>query len=156
MRAHTAEPRWLSRLEEIPSQVEEIRLPNTDGLSQDREWCEAIVDGRTRRYRFHNYGELYKVPGLYEKLFYESLKCCSPSRVARLLDGVIRDFQEEPEELRVLDVGAGNGMVGDELTVHALDGGADLTPELRRIEVAVGRIFGLNLACGEPEAPTHC
>ena len=133
MPMHATEPRWVSRVEETASQVEEIRLPSVDGLSQDREWCEAVMNGRTHRFRFHNYGELYKVPGLYEKLFYESLKCCSPSRVVHLLDEVIRDSEEDPEELRVLDVGAGNGMVGDELTAMGAERivGIDIVQEAR-------------------------
>lgn len=133
MPMHAAEPRWLSRVEEIPSQVEDIRLPDSHGLPQDREWCEAMVAGRTRRFRFHTYGELYKVPGLYEKLFCETLECCSPSCVAHLLDEVLSGFEEDPEELRVLDVGAGNGMVGDELAAMGAERivGIDIVPEAR-------------------------
>ena len=110
-------PVWPERLAQIDSQVDDIRLPNGNGrdVAQDAEWCEAVVDGQTSRIRFHDYDEIYKVPGLYEKIFYESLECCSPSLVASLLDDVVRDFQQEADQLRVLDVGAGNGMVGDEL-----------------------------------------
>ena len=133
MPTQSVEPRWLSRMDEIPTPVDEIRMPTVHGLSQDREWCEAVVDGRARRFRFHDYGELYKIPGLYEKLFYEHLECCSPSRVASLLDDVMADFEGNPEELRVLDVGAGNGMVGDELAARGADRivGIDIVPEAR-------------------------
>ena len=133
MRTRNAQPCWLSRMDEISTPVDEIRIPAVHGLSQDREWCEAIVDGRPRRIRFHNYGELYEVPGLYEKLFYEYLECCSPSRVAGLLEDVLADFEANPEELRVLDVGAGNGMVGDELAARGTDRivGIDIVPEAR-------------------------
>ena len=129
----SAEPCWLARMDRMPSDVEEIRLPDTADLSQDREWCEAVIDGRTRWFRFHDYGELYKVPGLYEKLFYEYLDCCSPSRVAHLLDDVLRDFREDPAELRVFDVGAGNGMVGEELAAMGADRvvGIDILQEAR-------------------------
>ena len=133
MTEHSAEPCWVSRMDQIPSNVEEIRLPDSMGLSQDQEWCEAVIDGRTHRFQFHDYGELYKVPGLYEKLFYEHLECCSPSRVAHLLDDVLRDFQEDPTELRILDLGAGNGMVGEELAALGADRvvGIDILQEAR-------------------------
>jgi len=129
----TTEPCWQSRINEIPTRVDEIRFPRTRGLSQDREWCEAVIDGQHRRLRFHDYGELYRVPGLYEKLFYECLECCSPSRVASLLDSVMADFEASPEGLRVLDVGAGNGMVGDELAARGAEHivGVDIIQEAR-------------------------
>ena len=71
----------------------------------------AAVLPKKKTVRFHDYDEVYKIPGFYEGLFYESLQCCSPSRVAQLLDDVLEDFEDNPEELRVLDVGAGNGIV---------------------------------------------
>jgi predicted TPR repeat methyltransferase len=110
-------PCWLDRITQIPSEVDEIRLPSLgqDDVPQDRDWCEVIVAGDARRVRLHDYDKIYEVPGLYEELFYGRLNCCSPSRVARLLDDVIRDFEDDPADLKVLDVGAGNGMVGDEL-----------------------------------------
>lgn len=116
------EPRWQERLEEIESPVESIRLPEADGeVSQDEEWCEVVINGSRRRIRFHDYDEIYKVPGLYERIFYERLKCRSPSRVARLFADVLRDAAQRPEDLRVLDLGAGNGMLGDELRAHGID-----------------------------------
>lgn len=128
-------PTWVHRLSHIDSQVEDIRFPQIDGYapSQDREWCEVLVGGKRFRVRFHDYAEVYKIPGFYEELFYERLKCCSPSRVVRLLEDVMCEFGEEPSELRVLDVGAGNGMVGDELEARGTDQivGVDIIPEAR-------------------------
>lgn len=115
MPLHHAEPRWLSRMEEIQSQVDTVRFPKVQDTTQDREWCMAVVDGEERRFRFHDYDKIYEVPGLYEKLFYEHLECTSPSRVVELLEDVMLDDDDDPADLRVLDVGAGNGMVGDEL-----------------------------------------
>ncbi len=125
-------PQWQYRVETIPSAFDDIRLPDLDETPrQDAEWCEVCVDGQVQRIRFHNYGDIYKIPGLYEALFYETLKCSSPSRVVGLLAEVLGDFDEEPTSLRVLDVGAGNGMVGDEL--HRVGAerivGVDIIPE---------------------------
>ena len=107
---------WQNRLERIDSKVEEIRLPDAvDGVDQDEEWCEIVVKSEKRRIRFHDYTGVFRIPGLYEELFYEHLECCSPSYIANLLDSVVREYGGRLDELRVLDVGAGNGMVGDEL-----------------------------------------
>ncbi len=109
---------WQNRLERIDSKVEDIRFPDAvDGVDQDEEWCEIVVNGEKRQIRFHDYADVFGIPGLYEELFYEHLECCSPSYIANLLDSVVREYGECLDELRVLDVGAGNGMVGDELQV---------------------------------------
>jgi SAM-dependent methyltransferase len=124
----------MERFSQIDSEVEDLRLPS-DGreLDQDEEWCEVVVSGKRRRIRFHDYDEIYRIPGLYERLFYQRLRCCSPSRVVRLLEGVLADFDEDISDLRVLDLGAGNGMVGDELDAREVDAvvGVDIHPEAR-------------------------
>ncbi|MDH3718251.1 MAG: class I SAM-dependent methyltransferase, partial [Planctomycetota bacterium] len=107
---------WQDRLERIDSEVEDIRFTDgVDGVDQDEEWCEIVVKGEKRQIRFHDYADVFRIPGLYEELFYDRLKCCSPSYIANLLESVVREYGERPDEFRVLDVGAGNGMVGDEL-----------------------------------------
>ena len=94
----------------------EVRFPKTDrALAQDEEWFELRDGDAWRRFRLHDYAEIYKVPGLYESLFYRLLRCCSPRRVVNLLEVVLRDAGESPRGLRVLDVGAGNGMVGEQV-----------------------------------------
>src|SRR5690606_23739593 len=130
-----AAPVWPQRLSKIDSQVEEIRLPvDQDGVAQDAEWCEVVIDGQRRRIRFHDYDKIYKVPGLYEELFYGTLKCCSPSRVVRLLHDVMGALGQPADSLGVLDLGAGNGMVGDELAARGVTNivGADLIPEAKQ------------------------
>lgn len=110
-----------------------IRFPEkrADGYEQDQEWCEVYLDGEWRKFRFHDYDEIYQVPALYERIFYHKLKCVSPTRVVGLLKEALRDNQERPEDLRTFDVGAGNGMVGQELrTVGAqCVVGTDIIPE---------------------------
>lgn len=104
---------WRERLRRIDSKVDQIHIPDTD-TSQDQEWCEVEYEGKRKKIRFHDYDCVYDIPGCYEELFYEHLKCCSPERVVGLLDEVMQDFDDPTEKLSVLDVGAGNGMVGDE------------------------------------------
>jgi predicted TPR repeat methyltransferase len=94
----------------------EINLPDAAvDLGQDEEWYELSIGGETRRVLFHDYAQTYAVPGVYERLFYDELKCVSPSTVCGLLEQHIESEGRDPSELRVLDVGAGNGMVGERL-----------------------------------------
>jgi predicted TPR repeat methyltransferase len=95
----------------------DVRLPKAEDarFDQDEEWCEVLIDGEPRRIRFHDYHEIYSIPGLYEHLFYELLECDSPRAVTALLGRELRELGRDASTLRVLEVGAGNGMVGAEL-----------------------------------------
>ncbi len=93
-----------------------IRFPSPDeAVAQDEEWCEVEVEGEVRRIRFHDYHEVYSVPGLYEQLFYEELECQSPAVIRDLFKEQLERTGADPSELVVLDVGAGNGMIAEEL-----------------------------------------
>lgn len=94
-----------------------VRLPGDGaaGLDQDEEYCLVEIDGVRRRIRFHDYGEVFGVPGLYEHLFTELLCCNSPRVVTRLLHEELISAGEDPGDLAVLDFGAGNGLVAAEL-----------------------------------------
>ncbi len=105
-----------------PESEIEIRLPETGAaLNQDEEWYEAVVDGEARRIRFHEYAETYSMPGIYEYLFYDALKCDSPRTVCNLLGEQLSKDDRQPDDLRVLDVGAGNGMVAEQLQELGVD-----------------------------------
>lgn len=99
----------MTSLEQPPLSV---RFPDRSAvdLDQDEEWFEFGRGDGTRRIRFHEYGEIYAVPGLYERL-----KCQSPAVVTALLEERVRGVGGDPAALRVLDLGAGNGMVGEAL-----------------------------------------
>lgn len=110
----------------------EIKLPDDAAdLNQDEEWYEVTIDGETRRIRFHDYAQTYALPGVYEHLFYEELKCDSPRTVCGLLEEQVASEARDPRDLRVLDVGAGNGMVGEHLQELDVDQvvGVDIIPE---------------------------
>jgi len=100
-------------------------------LDQDEEWFEFERGDGTRRLRFHDYGEIYAVPGLYEHLFYDRLKCQSPAVVTDLLCEALAAAAVDPDGLRTLDLGAGNGMVGEALRERCLESvvGVDIVPE---------------------------
>jgi len=100
-------------------------------LDQDSEWCVIeTADGR-RRIRLHDYAEIFALPGLYERLFYDELKCCSPRTLRGLLERVLPADGVDAESLVVLDLGAGNGMMGGELAELGAGEivGIDILPE---------------------------
>ncbi len=112
-----------------------IQFPPADSeqFGQDEVYFTLIEDGKRQRLRFHDYDEIYKRPGLYEQLFYERLRCNSPEKVAELLQRALDTVREPVSELRVLDLGAGNGMVGEVLKRNGVARmvGADIIPEAR-------------------------
>ena len=113
-----------------------IKFPKvkTNDLGQDEEYFFLTEpDGQERKILFHDYTEIYKIKGLYEQLFYERLKCNSPSKVLEALRYSLSQVHEHFTELRVLDLGAGNGMMGEKLRKHGVSRlvGADIIPEAK-------------------------
>jgi hypothetical protein len=109
-----------------------VRFPDAKrDLGQDEEWCEVQEDGTWRRIRFHDYGAIYDIPGLYEHLFYDRLRCQSPGVVSDLLGECVERDGADPAALTVLDLGAGNGMVGEALSERGFGDvvGVDISPE---------------------------
>lgn len=94
-----------------------IQFPvaESSNLTQDEAYFFLWEGKKKRKIRFHDYDEIYKVPGLYEQLFYDRLKCQSPKKVAEILESSVAQSNQNFSELRVLDLGAGNGMMGEEL-----------------------------------------
>jgi predicted TPR repeat methyltransferase len=113
--------------------IHNISFPISEphALDQDEAWFILKEDGREHRIRFHDYDAIYDRPGLYEQLFYERLRCASPRKARDLLDKVLRDNRVEMTELRVLDLGAGNGMVGELLDAARVIG-VDISESARR------------------------
>ena len=68
---------------------------------------------------------------MYEQVFYDRLKCVSPIKVASILQSAINQSSENFSELRVLDLGAGNGIMGEELKKYGVSRliGVDIIPE---------------------------
>jgi hypothetical protein len=105
-----------------------------DSVPQDEEYCLVRVDGHSRRIRFHDYHEIYEIPGLYEHIFYETLGCQSPALMAKLLEHEVARAGQELDELTVLDVGAGNGIMGQVLADSGVETlvGVDILAEAAR------------------------
>jgi len=100
-----------------------IRFPSIDtqNLAQDEAYFTLVApDGTQTELRFHDYDAIYGVEGLYEQLFYDRLKCQSPEKVVSILRHALSGEPWLFNELRVLDLGAGNGMVGEVLQKHGV------------------------------------
>lgn len=102
-------------------------------LAQDEVYFYVVEDGDRIRLRFHDYARIYERPGLYEQLFYDRLKCTSPTKVADILRTTVEANGQDATALRVLDLGAGNGMMGEALKRQGVSRlvGVDIIPEAR-------------------------
>lgn len=94
----------------------EVKLPNVNvALDQDEEYF--ILKGEVdERIQFHDYQRIYQIPGLYEELFHNKLKCQSPNIIKDLLYKNVKQSGIKIEELKILDFGAGNGLVAEALS----------------------------------------
>ncbi|MEA2059432.1 MAG: methyltransferase [Thermodesulfobacteriota bacterium] len=93
-----------------------ITFPKVDSTDQGSgEFFFLEQNGKKEKVTFHEYDKIYAIPGLYEGLFYDKLKCNSPATVCQLLEKQLKNLDIGPSDLNVLDVGAGNGIVGEEL-----------------------------------------
>lgn len=110
-----------------------IQFPKAEltSANQDEVYFYLQGSGGDRKIRFHDYDEIYQIEGLYEQLFYDRLKCVSPAKVTSLLESAVKQYQNNFSELRILDLGAGNGMMGEELKKHGVSRlvGVDIIPE---------------------------
>ncbi|RUL87589.1 class I SAM-dependent DNA methyltransferase [Tautonia sociabilis] len=99
-----------------------IQFPvaEVEHLDQDETYFYLIESGEKQKIRFHDYEAIYRKPGLYEQLFYDRLKCQSPAKVASVLRSSIEQAGDHLSELRVLDFGAGNGMMAQELSRYGI------------------------------------
>lgn len=113
-----------------------IRFPHSDVaamLGQSEAYFELDDGAGGSRIRFHDYDVIFTHPGLYEQLFHRHLRCASPRTVVGLLEQVMMGLGESFDSLKVLDLGAGNGMVGAELIGRGVDRvvGIDILSEAR-------------------------
>jgi len=128
-------PRRISPGSPVINSRHRIQFPPVESadLGQDEVFFYLVEAGERVRLRFHDYNEIYRRPGLYEQVFYDRLKCNSPKVVGDLLKFAVESDRENLTELRVLDLGAGNGIMGDVLKHQGVSRtvGADIIPEAR-------------------------
>lgn len=83
--------------------------------SPEEEWIEYGPPGERTRVPFHDYAAIYAVPGLYERAFHHGLGMCSSRVVCGLYADALSALGRPAADERVLDLGAGNGIGGEEL-----------------------------------------
>lgn len=104
------------------SRALELALPAPgNDLTQDQEWIVVRTDQGWKKIRLHDYDDVYAVPGLYERWVYDILKCGSPAKIRDLLAKALKAQSVDPSSLCVLDLGAGNGIVAEELGTIGVD-----------------------------------
>jgi predicted TPR repeat methyltransferase len=111
-----------------------IRFPNQATGGPDEEAFEVTFpDGRVEHFTMHDYGRVYAVPGLYEEVVQRMLGCATPDRVAALLAQAAAGIGWASRDVRVLDLGAGNGVSGEALADAGLRpvAAVDVEPEAR-------------------------
>lgn len=112
-----------------------IRFPQKDSKhnEQDEVVFHLVEENKNIELRFHDYNEIYSRPGLYEQLFYDRLKCTSPKVVGDILKQSLDLIGQNFSEMRVLDLGAGNGMMGEVLKSNGVARliGIDIIPEAK-------------------------
>ncbi len=110
-----------------------IQFPKAEltNFEQDEAYFYLEGSGGRRKIKLHDYDAIYELQGLYEQIFYDRLQCSSPSKVTSILEAAVRQSQQNFSELRILDLGAGNGMMGEELKKHGVSRliGVDIIPE---------------------------
>lgn len=114
----------------------QVVFPNEEkAVDQDQEWFLVKNGDDDRKLRVHDYDQVFSIPGLYEKVVVDHLKCDSPNVVCDLLAQQTADWVDDQDQIHVLDMGAGNGMVGEALNrrldYHALVG-VDIFPEAKQ------------------------
>ncbi|MDA8746326.1 class I SAM-dependent methyltransferase [Rubripirellula amarantea] len=121
----------------MPATRHRIQFPpiGSHDLGQDEAYFYVVDEAQEKKCKLllHDYDQIYERAGLYEQLFYDRLKCTSPAKVAGILHRTLAAVGEYPSELRVLDLGAGNGMMGEELKAHGVARlvGVDIIAEAR-------------------------
>lgn len=108
----------------------EVKIPKNSSLDQNEEYFTL----KDEKIKFHDYERIYQTPGLYEEVFHQQLKCQSPQVIKEILYKNIRLSDTSPQALRVLDFGAGNGLVAEALSAEGpeLIVGVDVIDEARQ------------------------
>ena len=110
-----------------------VQFPKNElsDTNQSESYFYLQGTSNNRKLLFHDYDEIYQIPGLYEQIFYDRLKCTSPTKGTAILESSIKQSPDNFTELRVLDLGAGNGMMGEELKKRGISRliGVDIIPE---------------------------
>jgi hypothetical protein len=112
-----------------------VELESVRGRNQAEEVLTVTyADGTAERMRLHEYARVYAIPGLYEEVVQRRLECASPQRISAAVLDRAGNAGDDASALRVFDLGAGNGVVAEELNGRGVRTlvGLDNAEEARR------------------------
>src|ERR1700733_9853201 len=103
------------------SQRFSVSLPaQTDPLI-GRELIEVRYgDGTVEQLRLHDYERLYALPGAYEEIVQDRLRCVSPVVIASLLGAAIDRLGPPRASAPAIDIDPGNGISGEALLTEGI------------------------------------
>jgi ubiquinone/menaquinone biosynthesis C-methylase UbiE len=110
-----------------------VEIPE-DFFQQTEEYVIVKFDDNTKkRVQLHDYTAMYSLPGLYETVIYDVLKCNSHCVLTENIKCLVgkKDF-------RVIELGAGNGVFAEELknNIHVdYLMGIDINPAAKKAEM---------------------
>jgi predicted TPR repeat methyltransferase len=114
------------------AQIRDVRLPEAAASSDGREagYCLVEDGGVLRQVRFRGDARLWEWPGVFEHLVRNLLRGNAPGALCHLLDRQLSIAKVRPRDLRVIDLFAGNGWMGEELAALGATEivGVDSTP----------------------------
>jgi SAM-dependent methyltransferase len=93
----------------------DIEFPPVQTAIDQNEEFFFLKGAQDEKIQFHDYERIYKIPGLYEALFHDRLKCDSPAVIKNLLYKQVSEAEEAVQQMKILDFGAGNGLVAQAL-----------------------------------------
>ncbi len=93
----------------------EVEIPNIQNQLEQNEEYFILKGENDEEILFHDYKRIFRTPGLYEEVFQNQLKCQSPKVIKNLLYDNVEQSDSDISELKVLDFGAGNGLVAEAL-----------------------------------------
>ena len=109
-----------------------VRFPPPGSVGD--EWFLVDDDEGSHKVHLFDYDAIYARPGLYEQVLEQRLGCRSPELMVVWLAEAVTAAGGSMRELRVLDLGAGNGGVGGHLARHHVERviGVDVTKGAKR------------------------
>ncbi len=98
-----------------------VSLPAQSDPEIGRELIEVrYEDGSAERIELHDYERLYALPGAYEQIVSERLRCRSPAVLGALLGRALDSLGRSRAATRLIDLAAGNGVSGEALVAQGI------------------------------------
>jgi hypothetical protein len=95
-----------------------------------------LRDGQREEIHLHDYARIYTVPGLYEDVVQDLLQCRSPTVAVGGVIAAAAELGRDIVTLRVLDLGAGVGLIGELLRAAGVSPSSDWTISQRPATLA--------------------